>query len=147
MRRGRAGGGLRCGGDDPDRAGQLWQVQHRHLQRRWQDPLERELHVAQDPTHPSEQVRINFIIIISTAHDILRVNTSSGTSECSQAWSGRGTMGRPINGGKKKMGTIVPPSFQRHNRTVWLTAIGGSRQKFVLVVRGSLRVVRVVCLW
>ena len=66
VRRGRAGGGLRCGGDNPDRARQLRQVQHRHLQRRRQDPLERQLYVAQDPTHPSEQVRINFIIITIT---------------------------------------------------------------------------------
>ena len=53
-------------GDHSGCQSQLRQVQHRHLQRRRQDPLERQLYVAQDPTHPSEQVRINSIIITIT---------------------------------------------------------------------------------
>ena len=49
---------VRGGGRHPDRASQLRPLQHRHLQRRRQDPLERQLHVPQDKTHPPEQVSI-----------------------------------------------------------------------------------------
>ena len=51
---------VRGGGRHSDRARQLRPLQHRHLQRRRQDPLERQLYVAQDKTHPSEQVSIFF---------------------------------------------------------------------------------------
>ena len=51
---------VRGGGRHPDRARQLRPLQHRHLQRRRQDPLERQLHVPQDTTHPPEQVSFFF---------------------------------------------------------------------------------------
>ena len=48
---------MRGGGDHTDHPGQLWPVQYRHLQRGGQDPLERQLYVAQDPTYSPEQVQ------------------------------------------------------------------------------------------